>query len=120
MMNWRPHWPASITRNSRRWLGIAGVGLVLLATAAGVYYWAYPSYRARQELAETRRLLDDLELAQAKQRLETYLKERPNDGEAHLLLARTDRLIGLMPTAWSHLRQAEALSGPASEVALEK
>ena len=106
--------------NFGRYLRRPWLVLGVVVGVAAVGYLAKPYYQAHRELTEARRLIDDLELKEAKNLLERYLQTWPKDGEAHLLLARTDRMLGLFPTAFAHLRQAESMAGSPSAITLEK
>lgn len=114
MSTWRQPWRIS-SLHRRPWLLFG-----FLFGVAAIAYLAYPHYRARLELAEARQLIENLELSEAKSRLESHVLTWPKDGEAHILLARINRMTGLFPTALSHLRQAEAAAGSPTEITLEK
>ena len=114
MSTWRQRWQSAGSQLRRPWLAL---GLALAAVAA---YFGQSYYRAHHELTEIREHIANLELPEAKTRLEAYLEAWPKDGEAQVLLARTHRMMGHFPTASAYLRQAESAAASPSEITLEK
>jgi Flp pilus assembly protein TadD len=69
-----------------RWMGLALIGGILYGVAS---FWREKQTDAQLERAES--ALAHRDFAQARTDLQEYLSVRPKDGEAHWLLARTER-----------------------------
>src|SRR5215472_13071560 len=93
--------PAARRSRARRLLLPASLTAVVLASAGAA--WAYPHWQAARVWRQAREALADDDPAQARTCLERYLAARPEDGEAHFLLARACRRQGEYAAAWQNL-----------------
>jgi tetratricopeptide (TPR) repeat protein len=102
----------ALTRHARLLLllAIAGLGLTLL----GAHYWPETYLRS------ARQALERHDFVAAHADLERYLAARPDNAEAHLLLARLDRRGNNYVEAMKHLDACQRLGGFADAVELER
>ncbi len=93
--------------------------LVILGAAAGYGSWSYRN--AEDHRRQARAELDDRDFERAKTDLRAYLAARPNDAEAHFLLAQACRRARVEDFAESHrqLDEARRLGWSAMPLALE-
>ena len=91
-------------------VALAASGLVGL----GVYYWP------ERYLHDARAALQRRDYESARVSLLRYLEARPNNPEAHLLLAQLERRANNYEEATRHLAACLRLGGPADAVELER
>jgi predicted Zn-dependent protease len=91
-------------------LAVAGAGLIALA----VRYWP------ESHLYRARKALDRHDYAAARLSLDRYLESRPDNAEAHLLLAQLDRRSNNYAEAAKHLDACRRLGGRADAIDLER
>jgi hypothetical protein len=104
--------PFVIQALRRRWLPLAGLGLVMLA-AAGVAIWTYVEGAERRSLALARRLTTEGELRRAVLLLEQALQVNPQSVAARRAMAEFSDHLGL-PAAIEQWRQVVEI-GPSDE-----
>ncbi len=98
------------------------VVLVVLVLLGGFGYWAARAhFLADQQREQARLAIDDGDWETAKAHLTSYLSLRPQDGEAHFLLARVYRRARVEDFAQArhHLEEARRLGWSRQEAALE-
>jgi tetratricopeptide (TPR) repeat protein len=98
--------------NSRPFLRRRGVGLaavLLLLVAAGIVLYVRHEQAIEQRRAQADEALDRLDLPAAARHLRDYLSARPDNADAHFLLARTLRRDGQFDEAATHLVDAQRL-----------
>src|ERR1700747_304316 len=81
----------------RRWWWL-GLPIPFLVLALGVNEW-----RVHREFQGAERRFQEDRLKDAQRQLQSYLEDRPDHFEAHLLAARVDRLLGSYAGAENHL-----------------
>lgn len=91
-------------------LSVAGIGVALLVAR----YWPETYLRSARQALQRR------DFIAAHTDLERYLKARPDNAEAHLLLARLDRRGNHPVEAVTHLDACQRLGGPKEAIQLER
>src|SRR6266478_2199603 len=98
--------------------GLLLVVLLAVAVPGGPYLWAEYQYHAH--LRAARRDLERFDFAGAITNLSVCLRQRPTDGEAHFLLARTARRAGALDDALHELDTCADLAGQEQALELER
>jgi tetratricopeptide (TPR) repeat protein len=108
-----------------RWLWV--VGMVLILAAIGVaalkpwQRWSKtPEEDAFFHWREAQRLIADRDLSEARNHLQSCLQQWPLNAEAHFLMARCSRRENDYALWRIHLKNAELLGWPRSEIELER
>lgn len=97
-----------------RWLLLLLLLMVAGLTELGIYYWP------QRLLLTARAALTRRQYDAARASLLHFLEVRPNNPEAHLLLAQLDRRANQYANAAAHLEACQRLGGPADAIELER
>ncbi len=113
----------------RRWTSLAGcllrprqlAALVAACLLAAGCYLFWGRSRTEDHLRQARQAMGDCAFEEAKAHFNAYLTARPDDAEAHFLLARACRRARIedFGQAHRHLDDARRLGRPAFDLALE-
>src|SRR5262245_33305605 len=99
---------------SRRWeFVVAGVLMLAALGVAAWYGWGYYHWRAAQNAHA------DRDFDSARSHLTACLRVWPNDGQTHLLMARTCRRAGDHDAARISLKQADQAGADTADLDLE-
>jgi tetratricopeptide (TPR) repeat protein len=101
-----------------RWLLIL-LPILLIGISGGVY-WRKDQRRVDAILLQGQSLLDEREYAKASDVLENYLRERPRDMQARLLVVRASRQARAFRQAAEHLQICRDALGDAEAVVVEE
>jgi tetratricopeptide (TPR) repeat protein len=101
-----------------RWLLIL-LPILLIGISGGVY-WRKDQRRVDAILLQGQSLLDEREYAKASDVLENYLRERPRDVQARLLVVRASRQARAFRQAAEHLQICRDALGDAEAVVVEE
>ena len=101
-----------------RWLAVF-LGLCAVAAAGGYFFWTY--WDAEDHRRQALTAMDDRDFERAQSHLHAFLAARPDDAEAHFLLAQACRRarVEVFPEAHRSLQEARRLGWPGVDVARE-